>query len=87
MPSQHPPLRIADHNNRDPAGGQILLIAQIFVGCDENFKGCGLSRIEQNAVRQALPAQFLRENDTMAREMTAQWRWRALVKEDEHQPK
>jgi transposase len=43
MQALHWPLRIAQHDERDCANPQVLLVADIFVGSDQHIKSGGLS--------------------------------------------
>lgn len=52
------PTRRANHDDRNPASGEILLVFQILAGRDERFEPCGLRMLKQLAVRQRAPARL-----------------------------
>lgn len=49
------PLRMADHCNSDQAPFQILLVTEILVSCEKNFKAVVLGGNQQITVSQAFP--------------------------------
>ena len=55
MQAQHWPLRIAQHDERDCANRQILLVADIFVGIDRHIKSGRLGGFEQFVVLKRVP--------------------------------
>src|SRR5208283_2254220 len=85
VPSQHRPLRIAEHHDRNCANRQILLVPDIFVGSQEHLKSSLFGGLQQFAVLQFLPPSLGGRLDCMSFEECADRDRSPLVKEDQHQ--
>ncbi|WP_295450725.1 hypothetical protein [uncultured Thiodictyon sp.] len=55
----------AQHNNGNPALCQILLIAEVLIGGDQDIKAMMLCLLQQFSVRQVAPAQLVRGGNLM----------------------
>jgi hypothetical protein len=85
MHAQYWPLRIAQHDERDCANRQILLVADIFVGGDQHIKSGVLSCLQQFAVLELVPPSLRGCLDCVFFEEWTDRNWGTLVKENEHQ--
>lgn len=78
------PTRRANNDDRNPAPGQVLLVSQILVGRDQHIESGALGLIEEFAICQRAPGKLQSGADLMIREISAQWRGRALVEQKPH---
>jgi len=78
------PTRGKEAYNRDPARGQILLVAQARVRGDENLEAFALSGIEQFAILELRPTAFVRSRNLVLRQRLAQRNRRALIEQYTH---
>jgi len=84
--AQNRPLLIAEHHKRDCPSCQILLIAQVFVGRQQNIEARGLRRRDQFAIRRPFPSTFKGFDNDVAGEGVPKRSRCAVVKQDEHRP-
>jgi hypothetical protein len=54
------PSRIAEDYDRDDPVGEILLVADVLVGCQKNLEGCFLRGSQEFAVAQCIPTKVFR---------------------------
>jgi hypothetical protein len=78
---QAPPA-FAENHDREFAALQILLMAQIFIGCEQHVKPSVLSGIQQVAVAQCIPPLCSCFLDGMAFQRTGNAPWRSVVEEN-----
>ena len=76
------PARREEHNDRDAATGQILLVLEAAVRGDEDFKPRRLGFGDQQTVLKRRPSALERRFDGIPDKGFAQWCRRALIKQD-----
>lgn len=84
MRSNQAPIGRRQGDDRQPAAGQVLLMPQILIRCDEAVDAVCLGRIEQITITQQLPATFKSGFDVMIAEELPQRNRRTLVEENAH---
>jgi hypothetical protein len=79
------PLGAARQNNEgDTAHAQVLLVADAAVSCEQLLEPRSLSRAQELAIAERVPALALRRVHCVPGQRTGQSLRRAVVKEDEH---
>src|SRR5271154_1150773 len=74
VPFDHRPPRVSKDHDCDDSLRQVLLIADVFISCYKHFEGRSLRLVQQFAVAEGIPAEFLRLLDRVAREEQLEWR-------------
>jgi hypothetical protein len=64
--------------------GEILLVADVLVGCQEDFKGCFLRGSQEFTVAQCIPTKVFGLFDYAVLEELAERSRSAMVKENKH---
>jgi hypothetical protein len=72
------------HQDGDLPFGEVLLVLEVLVGCDEQLIACLLGRIKQLAIGENCSSLLVGCADGMPNGMAPQWNWRPLVEEDVH---
>src|SRR5262249_26504266 len=71
-----------EDDEREATPSQILLIAQVLIGRDQNFKPCTLGGVEQGAIRQGRPSLLICGRNTVSDKLSSQWNRRSLIEQD-----
>lgn len=79
-------LLIADNHKRDFPIFQVLLIAHVFVGGEQNVKACRLRHRYQFTVRKSVPPTFDGFNNGVTFEAVAKRCGSAVIEKYEHRP-
>ena len=78
------PARCHQHNNRQGATRNVLLIAQILIGGDEHLVTGEFDFAQKLTIVQLAPTQFVDGGDLVPSEQGSKWHWRALIEQDPH---
>ena len=76
--------RRCEHNERDAAGREVLLVLQVSVGCDQRVEPLLFGCVQQLAIRELRPATFVGRDDLMLRQRATQRFGRPLVEQYAH---
>lgn len=80
------PTRGPQHEDREPAASQILLIPKILVGGDEHVEAHRFSGLDEHTVLKLGPAALERSFYSVGSERAPQWRGSALVEKNSQTP-
>ena len=72
------PARRGQHQYRQPSSGEVLLVAQVLVGCDEGVE-VSFRRLQEGAVVEFGPAHFMGRRDGVAKQCATQRRRSSMV--------
>ncbi len=82
-PDARPRSRAQDNNGK-PSSGEVLLITQILIGCNEHVIACLLGSIEQLSIDKARPTLLISSCHSMLKQITPKWNGCSLIEEDIH---
>jgi hypothetical protein len=83
LPDSRPVVR-ADHHEREPAPGEILLVTDAFVRCNDCIETSVLRLTEKFPVGQLGPTTFVGRLNLMPEQPVSQWSRGVVVQEDSH---
>ena len=78
------PLLVPQNNDGNFAAGEILLIANVFVGRQQQFKTGFLCLTEQLAVLEFVPADLPGERNLVPNKAAGNWIGRPVIRENSH---
>jgi hypothetical protein len=78
------PLRRAEDDKGDAAAGQVLLVAHVFIGGDNDIETGRLGRGEQVAIAESIPTAIFGSRDRVTDKRACDALRRHMVKENEH---
>ena len=79
VPADEPPVGRQQDENREPPGGEVLLVAKILVGGDDSRETLCLGAPQQITILQRTPTAFEGRDNLVGGEKAAQRHRRALV--------